>query len=118
MKPSLPFFDLPEAARETGMVTVAVLGAGNIVITTLNFASFAFRPGSYRTGPRGRRGMGIFTAVWVIFLLVGGAVALGIGADALAAGAQGAWQPLVTGAVAMACLPVALLTLRRMWRRV
>jgi hypothetical protein len=72
MKPSLPFFDLPEAARETR----------------------------------------------VIVLLVGGAVALGIGADALAAGAQGAWQPLVTGAVAMACLPAALLTLRRMWRRV
>ncbi len=82
------------------------------VTSTLGFAHWACRPGSYREGPRGRRVMGILTAVWVTYLLVGGAVALGFGADAVGAGERGAWQYLVIGTVAMACWPVVLLALR------
>jgi hypothetical protein len=82
------------------------------VTATLGFAHWASRPGSYREGPRARRVMGILTAVWVIYLPVSGAVALGFGADALGAGERGAWQNLVIGAVAIACWPVVLLALR------
>ena len=91
------------------MVTETVLTVAVIVTGALGVALAAFRPDSYRTG----RGMGFLIAAWVIFLPTAGAAALGIGAYALAAGEQGAWQNLLIGAVAMACWPVALLALRR-----
>jgi hypothetical protein len=64
---------------------------------------------SYRTG----RGLGFLIAAWVIFLPVAGVGDLAIGVHALVAGERGAWQNLVIGAVAIACWPVVLLTLRR-----
>jgi hypothetical protein len=70
----------------TYMVFETVLAVAVIAITTVNIALWAFRPGSYRPGPRARRGMGIITVAWVILLPLGGATSLGFGADALAAG--------------------------------
>lgn len=86
------------------MVIETVLSFAVIVITTVNVALWAFRPNHYRTGPRARQAMGILTAVWAIFLPVGGAVALALG---------GTWQGVVTGTVALACWPVTFLALRK-----
>ena len=93
-------------AQTVAVVAVMVLGA-------LSVAWWAFRPGDFRGDPRTERWPGIFTAAWVIFLPVAAAAGLSIGAYALAADEQGAWQPIVIGAVATACWPVTLLALRR-----
>ncbi len=95
------------------VVFETVLAVACIVSGTANAALWAFRPGPYRPGPRARRGMGVLTVVWAILLPVGGAVSLGFGTDALATGQGGAWQGIVTGAVALACWPVVILALRK-----
>ena len=95
------------------MVLMTAFWVAVIVSTTGNLALFAFRPDSYRTAPWGRQVMGIITAVWVIVLPVGGAILLGLGADALASGHRGAWQDIVTGGVALACWPVVILAVRK-----
>jgi hypothetical protein len=97
----------------TYMVFETVLAVAVIAITTVNIALWAFRPDSYRLGPRARQTMGIITVAWVILLPVGGATSLGLGADAVAAGQRGAWQGIVVGAVSLACWPVAILALRK-----
>jgi hypothetical protein len=97
----------------TYMVFETVLAVAAVGVTTVNIALWAFRPGSYRPGPRARRWMGIITVAWVILLPVGGAISLGLGADALAAGQGGAWPGIVTGSVALACWPVVILALRK-----
>jgi hypothetical protein len=96
-----------------GMVVQTALMVIVIVITTINVALWAFRPGQYRTGPRAARWMGIMTMVWVIFLPAGGGVSLGFGADDLAAGQSGGWQGIVIGVIALASWPVVILALRK-----
>ena len=91
----------------------AVLTVGVILFTTLIVALWAFRPRSYRSGPRARLGMGIITTAWVILLPVGAAVLLSLSADALTTKQPDAWQGVLTGTVAVACWPVAVLALRK-----
>ncbi len=95
------------------VVFETVLAVAAIICGTANAALWAFRPGSYRPGPRVRRGQGILTVVWVILLAVCGAASLGFGADALAAGQGGGWESIAIGAVALGCWPVAVLALRK-----
>jgi len=102
-----------ELAMATGMVIETVLTVGVILSPTANVTLWAFRPRSYRVSRGARRVTGIITITWVIVLPVGGALLLGLSADALATGQPDALQDILMGAVAMACWPVVVLALRK-----
>ena len=84
-----------------------------LLSSTANVALGAFRPRSQSTNPGARRAMRIVTAVWVILLPLGAALLLAASSVGLATGKPDAWQGFLTGGIALACWPVAILALRK-----
>jgi hypothetical protein len=85
-----------------GTVLIAMV----IMTTTGNMVTWAVQAPRIAAG--GIRFMAVFMRVWIIYLALGGAVSLGLGADEFARGHADGWEGVVDGALAVACCPVAI----------
>lgn len=84
----------------------AVLIAMVIMTTTGNMVAWAVQAPRITAG--GIRFMAVIMRVWIIYLALGGAASLGLGADEFARGHADGWEGVVDGALAVACCPVAI----------
>jgi hypothetical protein len=87
----------------TVALIVTVLGVLSVVATSVSVSMWAFRPIKFQTGAWLHRLLGVVSVVWTVFLAAAGAALLILGG----------WQADVLGAVALACLPVSLLAMRK-----
>jgi len=107
-----------ELVEATGMAAETVLQLVVMILTTINIwifrNNFAVHAGTARALVwLARRGSRAIMVAWVIILPVASAVDWKLGADRLAASQPGAWEAVVTGVVALACWPVAIMALRK-----